>query len=65
MEWAKTPTCYCAGLSNIYNKLYLQLQQQKGVTLDTESKDSHTHRYVTLDNFTNFQATLSYIYTYI
>ncbi len=32
-------------------KLYLQLLQQKGVTPDTESKDSHTfamYRYVTL-----------------
>ncbi len=41
-EWAKTPTCYCAGLISIYKKLYLQLLQQKGVTPDTESKDSHT-----------------------
>ncbi len=51
-EWAKTPTCYCAGLISIYKKL--QLLQQKGVTPDTESKDSHTfatHRYVTLDIF--------------
>ncbi len=36
-EWAKTPTCYCAGLISIYKKLYLQLLQQKGVTPDTES----------------------------
>ncbi len=53
-EWDKTPTCYCAGLFSIYKKLYLQLLQQKGVTPDTESKDSHTfatHRYVTLDHF--------------
>ncbi len=53
-EWAKTPTCYRAGLISIYKKLYLRLLQQKGVTPDTESKDSHTfatHRYVTLDNF--------------
>ncbi len=53
-EWAKTPTCYCAGLISIYKKLYLQLLQQKRVTPDTESKDSHTfatHRYVTLDHF--------------
>ncbi len=55
-EWAKSPTCYCAGLISIYKKLYLQLLQQKGVTVtpDTESKDSHTfamHRYVTLDHF--------------
>ncbi len=52
-EWAKTPTCYCAGLIRSYKKLYLQLLQQKGVT-DTERKDSHAfamHRYVTLDNF--------------
>ncbi len=53
-EWAKTPTSYCAGLISIYKKLYLQLLQQKGVTPDTESKDSHTfatHRYVTMDHF--------------
>ncbi len=53
-EWAKTHTCYCAGLININNKLYLQLLQQKRITPDTESKDSHTfamHRYVTLDHF--------------
>ncbi len=31
-EWAKTPTCYCAGLINIYKKRYLQLLQQKRVT---------------------------------
>ncbi len=41
-EWAKTPTCYCAGLISIYKKLYHQLRQQKWVTPDTESKDSHT-----------------------
>ncbi len=41
-EWAKTPTCYCAGLISIYKKLYLQLLQQKRVTPDTESIDSHT-----------------------
>ncbi len=53
-EWAKTPTCYCAGLISIYIKLYLQLLQQNGVTPDTESKNSHNfvmHRYVTLDHF--------------
>ncbi len=31
-----------AGLISIYKKLYLQLLQQKRVTPDTESKDSHT-----------------------
>ncbi len=50
-ERAQTPTCYCAGLI-IYKKLYLQLLQQKRVTPDAESKDSHTkHRYVTLHHF--------------
>ncbi len=53
-DWAKTPTCYCAGLISIYKRLYLQSMQQKGVTSDTESKGSHTfatHRYVTADHF--------------
>ncbi len=53
-ECAKIPVCYCAGLISIYKKLYLQLLQQKEVTPDTESKDSHTfamHRYVTLVHF--------------
>lgn len=42
------------GLISRYKKHYLQLLLQKGVRPDTESKDSHTfdtHRYVTLDHF--------------
>ncbi len=64
-EWAKTPTCYCAGLISIYKKLYLQLLQQKGVTPDTESKDSHafsTHGYVTLDHF-SYQENIFILYS--
>ncbi len=60
-EWAKTPTCYCAGLISIYKKLYLQLLQQKG----TESKDSHTfatHRYVTLDHFLDHKIFFSHLF---
>ncbi len=51
-EWAKIPTSCCAGL--ISKKRYLQLLLQKGVTPDTESKDSHTFatdRCVTMVHF--------------
>ncbi len=41
-EWAKTPTSYGAELISVFKKLYFQLLQQKRVTPDTKSKDSHT-----------------------
>ncbi len=53
-EWAKIPTSCSAGLISSYKKCFLQLLLQKGVTADTESKDSHTfatHRCVTLVHF--------------